>query len=873
MSASTISLNVVNAARLIQKGDEKNASALLIATEGWSDKQTKRFIEDVKRQSNMTTTAPVAVPALLVDDTTFHDYTNYLTAIFRPGDTLCFVGIEHNKDKGKERIENDFVSFETATSREYFDELSRSNQHGSIYVAMNTFPSQLVGQKTGRTQENVVDVRAVQADVDYNGEATMSAIKASTSVPQPSIVVESSPGKFQGIWLVDGISKADAKPLMQGIAATFNTDSAVAEIARVMRVPGFVNRKYETAPVARTLTQSNIRYTRESFKVSMPSTSIESKNPENWVKDIQLQHGQIYNQLVKLAGYYVREHNADDSEVLYTLLARHCETAVDRDGVTPFQCDMEQVSQYAEKWSKEFETGEAYKARTQLTMSSTQAQTATVPQQLQQSEVSQPQEWGEVIPLDNILRPVLPFRETFLPKIIRGYCADVVHRMSVPMDFAGIAALETLFGVVGRRAFVYPKAQDKTWTESLTMSGGVVASSGAIKSPTWKLFTNALVEQEADWGRKYKQDFAQYEEAVTKWKDAVGKEKKTKEANIADLIEPQTPTASRRLILNDSTPEKAHSMMAENPSGLFYYRDELSAWVDELDKEGRETQRGLFLQAMNGDDAYTMDRIGRGSITATMSLSVAGNFQPDLLRRFLADDRNTQDGMMARFTLMVWPDSVKRGVIDRRADVEGKTTFRNIVRALAGLKPESMRFHFDKNAQSVFLDWLQWLYEKIDQESHPGKQAHLSKWAGALPKFAALCQLVDLVAMGGKFEGDFQIDEEHLQMALDFFQYLESHMNRVYDAAYSSTEIAELTLVERIQNGTLPDGKTAREIRNNHWAGRGYKGTELSVDSVTFALENLAEKNWVRPVVVMPGPMGGRPSTRWEINPKARVAK
>jgi len=76
----------------------------------------------------------------------------------------------------------------------------------------------------------------------------------------------------------------------------------------------------------------------------------------------------------------------------------------------------------------------------------TQQPTPGSPAQIQQaaqtavSEVSQPQDWGEVIPLDNILRPVLPFRETFLPKIIRRYCADVVHRMSVPMDFAGIAA-------------------------------------------------------------------------------------------------------------------------------------------------------------------------------------------------------------------------------------------------------------------------------------------------------------------------------------------------------------------------------------------------------------------------------------------------
>src|SRR6266403_2103783 len=135
-----------------------------------------------------------------VADKSFEDYRNYTAAIFRPGDTLCFVTIEHNLDgdRNEEVVINEFVSYEEAVTKEAFQELTAANNapsrnprntKPSIYVAMNTYPKELIGNRIGRTQENVVDVRTVQADVDYNGEATMSAIKSSTSVPQPSIVV------------------------------------------------------------------------------------------------------------------------------------------------------------------------------------------------------------------------------------------------------------------------------------------------------------------------------------------------------------------------------------------------------------------------------------------------------------------------------------------------------------------------------------------------------------------------------------------------------------------------------------------------------------------------------------------------------------
>jgi hypothetical protein len=315
----------------------------------------------------------------------FHDYYNYVSAIGRPGDTLCFVAIEHNLDgiRAQETVINDFVSYEEALTRATFDALTRANNTASkkprntmssIYVAMNTFPKELIGKRTGRTQENVVEVRAVQADVDYNGAATMDAIKSSGLLPPPSIVVESSTGKFQGVWLVDSFTKDEAKPLMQAMAAQFNTDSAVADIARVMRVPGFVNRKYDAAPIAKTVSQTNARYTRDKFTISTTPVREMAAKPENWVNDVVITHGNAYNDLLSLAGYYVRQKNMNDPDMLYRMLSAHCEDAVEHDGKTPWQPNMKQVREYAQKWAAEFETKEQYEARTNLPLTQTQGQ-------------------------------------------------------------------------------------------------------------------------------------------------------------------------------------------------------------------------------------------------------------------------------------------------------------------------------------------------------------------------------------------------------------------------------------------------------------------------------------------------------------------
>jgi hypothetical protein len=485
---------------------------------------------------------------------------------------------------------------------------------------------------------------------------------------------------------------------------------------------------------------------------------------------------------------------------------------------------------------------------------------------------TQPQPWGKVLPLKNILRPVLPFLPEYLPRAIRPWCKDVSERMGVPVDLPGIAALETIAGVIGRRAFVYPMAHNKEWKESIAISGGYVADSGTKKTPVWKLPTNIVVELEMDLKREHEQKVKQFEAAVSKiaqaYKTVKAAEKRgsvpaPETVALANQQPPQEPGKPPRLVLNDATPEKAHLAMSENPYGLLYYRDELASWVAELDKEGREAQRGMFLAAMTGNDYYALDRIERGEVFAVMCLSVCGNFQPNILRMVLADERNIDDGMIPRFQLLVWPDETKIKPRDRAADIGAKEKFRHVIRTLAAIKTEAVDLHFDDEAQKLRDQWDEELLAKIKEEKHHGKKSHLSKYSGSMPKIAALFQLVDLVELGGGLLGSFRIDAEHTRLAINLFRYLESHMHRVYDSACEPVQVAEADIARRILAGEMPDMMSVRDIQRDCW--KGLKG--LSADQISLALENLADRGYVRPVWSQPGPAGGRPVIRWEVNP------
>ena len=110
-----------------------------------------------------------------------------------------------------------------------------------IYVGMNALKSTAFT----RTKHDVLAVRHLYADLDRDGSRSLAAVEKSTLVPAPNYVLNTSPDKYQVIWQVEDIELTQAETLLRAIAREFDGDQAATDAARVLRVPGFMNKKYD----------------------------------------------------------------------------------------------------------------------------------------------------------------------------------------------------------------------------------------------------------------------------------------------------------------------------------------------------------------------------------------------------------------------------------------------------------------------------------------------------------------------------------------------------------------------------------------------------------------------------------------------------
>jgi hypothetical protein len=118
------------------------------------------------------------------------------------------------------------------------------NDNGAnIYVSAN--PLRAGSRK--RTKECIASVRHIYIDIDEDGDARLAALRASDAVPVPTAILSTSPGKYQALWRVAGFDFERQEQTLKLIAQAFGGDPACTDCNRVLRVPGFYNRKYSPA--------------------------------------------------------------------------------------------------------------------------------------------------------------------------------------------------------------------------------------------------------------------------------------------------------------------------------------------------------------------------------------------------------------------------------------------------------------------------------------------------------------------------------------------------------------------------------------------------------------------------------------------------
>ncbi len=103
-------------------------------------------------------------------------------------------------------------------------------------------------------------------------------------VPTPNYILNSSPEKYQIVWNVEGLNLKEAESLLRGMAREFGGDPAATDVTRVLRVPGFANKKYETDFHVQARRESTAVYHIGDFKLRLDPHSFAHYNHENRAK-------------------------------------------------------------------------------------------------------------------------------------------------------------------------------------------------------------------------------------------------------------------------------------------------------------------------------------------------------------------------------------------------------------------------------------------------------------------------------------------------------------------------------------------------------------------------------------------------------------
>lgn len=190
--------------------------------------------------------------------------SEYILDSFKPTDRIAMLVLNRDFGETIQRI----TSAQKASSPEFQAWLRYKNANGSdIYMGMNP----LREDASTRTKEDIASIRHVYLDLDHGGPEALQPLENSSAVPKPNYVLTSSPGRFQIVWKVEGMSLDEAEGLLHAMTREFGGDPAATDATRVLRLPGFANKKYETDFYVEARKESAEIYHLRDFKLHIDS--------------------------------------------------------------------------------------------------------------------------------------------------------------------------------------------------------------------------------------------------------------------------------------------------------------------------------------------------------------------------------------------------------------------------------------------------------------------------------------------------------------------------------------------------------------------------------------------------------------------------
>lgn len=458
--------------------------------------------------------------------------------------------------------------------------------------------------------------------------------------------------------------------------------------------------------------------------------------------------------------------------------------------------------------------------------------------------------------------------------------SDMAQGAGAPIDYVAVSFLAVVASLIGGKRKVRPY-DSADWSEPCTLWAGLVGDPSSGKSPALDRTTNALREMErvhaTDHGDMLNCWRGDCERAKVEWASYQILVKEASKEGIATppvpegAVEPRQPQR-RRLLVQDSTPEKLAEILSGNPAGTLHLRDELAGWLTSFDRYtpgGRE----FWLEAYGGRP-FVIDRKGNPEPTTVPfnGVSVVGGIQPEKLADALFGRGKPDDGLVARF-LWAWPNRPDYQRPRRCAD---HSTLAAMYGRLDGLawgvgadgRDVPVTLSLDDNAADIFEQ-----FERANRDAGDEAGGLYKSFCGKLPGMVLRLSLVSELARWA-YEGGAEpksISATTVASVAEFVdEYAKPAALRVFgDAALPVVERNAATLGRLILKNKLMK-VNARDLKRAPY--KQHLPAMREAEPLNEALAFLVEADWLKPVGARAGETPGRQSSDYAVNPDVHGA-
>jgi hypothetical protein len=664
----------------------------------------------------------------------------------------------------------------------------------------------------------------------------------------------------------------------------------VFDIARVMRLPGTLNRKADPVPV--TIIGSD--WTRTYGIDDLAGHMLEAPKPQapDTRRDVPYigpeRPGDAYNAVtdgaavLERAGFHFDHQDSDGSR---HYRAPHRTERNDTTGATVY------ADGHTTLWSETFARNnnmdtrrpydayglfthiehrgdwaaasralraEGYGSET-IDLTDNQNTTATVlelpdaPQPLESSHRS-----GPAFPLDT------------LPQWISDQCREVASAFQVPADLPAMLALGSLSTIL--TGHVKVNLTGSKWTEHVNLYLVSALLPGSGKSPVFKAMTKPVNEVEAA-------SLATAKDRLREWalrKRVLEGQAKTKEAeaikatdnsgmafkellDITKALEDLPAPGAGRLVAEDITPEALVEALAANDGRISLMSSEggvFDMMAGQYVDKGKATNLAVYLQGWSADSIRRQRTKGAELVIDEALITMCVTTQPGVIGALGANRELVTKGVPVRFMYSVPPSLVgyrdRNKVfqsIDNEIDARYQSKMTGI--GLDVLGAPTVTLQLDPQATARFTQWDQNLE---DRQRPGGDLAERAEWAAKLRATVLRVSAILHTANAGRAE----VGIDRVEEALTIAAYWMDHAN-IVEKMWADDHVT--SRARAIVRWALDTGKHQFSLRDV----TSKRGTFPTADDAVAPLQELIDKGWVVAEQAGPVEVTGRgvPSQRF----------